>query len=99
MWYFYFKSIKKDKHKNLITIYVFTSTYLFNKSLLNITFSLYFWSNKCSLDEHMKLISKTLKIVMGPNVWPILYVRIHQKVIYFLFEEDEIVVMILLYLI
>ncbi len=35
---------------------------------------------------------------MGPNIWPVLYAHIHQslsKVIFFLFDEDVIVVIII----
>ncbi len=81
--------------------------YLFNTSLLNITvslslslfLSLFFLSLcisiqiKCRLDEHKTFISKTLEIVMSPNLLLVLYV--HQSLS--LFDDDVIVVVILLF--
>ncbi len=43
---------------------------------------LVFAVNKCRLDEHNTFLSKTLKISMGPNFWPVLCVHIHHPVLF-----------------
>ncbi len=40
-------------------------------------FLLYFWSKKCTLDEHKRPISKTLNILPNPNFATIVYVYIY----------------------
>jgi len=52
---------------------VFTITfYIFNTSLLNIPV-FFCRSNKCRLEHNKKLLSKTLKIVIGPDFSPVGY--------------------------
>ncbi len=48
------------------------------------------------------VLLKTLKIVIGPNFWLVLYVHINQtlsKVISFLFDEDAIIVVVVVVII
>ncbi len=57
---------------------------------------IFFWSNKCRLDEHNTFISKTLEIVWS-KLFNVYINQTGSKVIsFFLFDEDVIVVIIIL---